>query len=98
MYSKKDIVVINFPYSDLINSKRRPVLIIAEKGEDFITCAITSNPAVKGVRLSFSQGDLPLKSVVKHWQIQPILKSRAEKKLARKTNKCNEEIIQSINK
>ena len=98
MFSKRDIVVIDFPYSDFMNSKKRPVLIVGEKGEDFIVCAITSNPAVKGVALQFEEGALPLESTIKYWQIQTILKSRAGRKLARITRKCYAEAITTIHK
>ena len=97
MLYKRDIVVINFPYSDLDGSKRRPVLILGEKLNDFIVCAITSNPDVKGSLLEFEEGDLPFKSSAKYWQIQTILKSRAEKTLAKITKKCYDKIIKDIN-
>jgi len=97
MFSKRDIVVIDFPYSDLVGSKKRPVLIIGEKGADFIVCAITSNPEVKGVSLQFEKNSLPLESTIKYWQIQTILKSRADRSLARISKKCFEETVKRIN-
>ena len=40
---KGDIVVIDFPYSDLTNSKKRPSLVVADlNGDDLILCQITS--------------------------------------------------------
>ncbi len=96
MFSKKDIVIIDFPYSDLIGSKKRPVLIIGEKESDFIVCAITSNPAVKGIKLQFEEGKLPLESTAKYWQIQTILKNRAHNKIAKITKKCYETIFTKI--
>lgn len=96
MLSKRDIVVINFPYSDSIGNKKRPVLILGEKMEDFVVCAITSNPNVKGVPLQFEEIDLPLKSTAKYWQIQTILKSRMEKKLAKITKNCYKNITTKI--
>jgi mRNA interferase MazF len=97
MFSKKDIVVINFPYSDLIGSKRRPVLIIGEKEKDFIVCAITSNLEVNGVSLQFEEGKLPLESKIKYWQIQTILKTKADKKIAKINDRCFKETIAKIN-
>ena len=38
-----DVVVLNFPFSDLSTSKRRPALVLAAlKGDDLILCQITS--------------------------------------------------------
>lgn len=95
-FSKRDIVVIDFPYSDLVQSKKRPVLILGEKGDDFMVCAITSNPTVLGVPLVFEQDSLPLKSTIKYWQIQTILKQRAQRKLARVTKSCFQETLKRI--
>lgn len=96
MFSKRDVVIIDFPYSDLVGSKKRPVLIIGEKESDFIVCAITSNPEVKGVKLQFEEGKLPLESNVKYWQIQTILKNRARNRIAKITKKCYETIFVKI--
>lgn len=41
--TKRDIIVLPFPFSDLSASKRRPALVIAAlQGDDFICCQITS--------------------------------------------------------
>jgi len=43
-FVKGDIVVINFPFSDLTGSKRRPALVIADlDGDDIILCQITTH-------------------------------------------------------
>lgn len=40
---KSLVVIINFPFSDLSNSKRRPALVIADwQSNDVILCQITS--------------------------------------------------------
>ncbi|MFA4957698.1 MAG: type II toxin-antitoxin system PemK/MazF family toxin [Candidatus Methanoperedens sp.] len=42
-FIKGDVVVVPFPFSDLTQSKRRPVLVIADlTGKDVILCQITS--------------------------------------------------------
>ena len=67
MYSKGDVIIINFPFSDLVNAKKRPMVVLAEKGEDIIGCAITSNPNSEGVSIdNFEEGSLPLKSKIKY--------------------------------
>ena len=97
MFSKRDVVVIDFPFSDFINSKKRPVLILGEKGDDFIVCAVTSNLAVNGVSFQFEEGKLPLESTIKYWQIQTILKTKVNKKIAKITKECYGETIRKIN-
>lgn len=47
-YKQREIVLVPFPYSDLTNTKRRPVLIISNddynrKFHDVVICVITSN-------------------------------------------------------
>ncbi len=42
-FIKGDVVIVPFPFSDLTQTKRRPVLIIATlAGDDLILCQITS--------------------------------------------------------
>lgn len=98
MYSKGDIIVINFPFSDLVNAKKRPMVVLAERGEDIIGCAITSNPHSEGIAIdSFEEGNLPFKSKIKYWQISTFLKSLALKKTAKISNKTYKELVKSIN-
>lgn len=98
MYSKGDVVVINFPFSDLIHAKKRPMVVLAEKGEDIIGCAITSNPKSEGVAIeSFEEGTLPFKSKVKYWQIHTFLKDLAVRKVARISQSTHKELLRKIN-
>lgn len=97
MFSKGDIVVINFPFSDLMNAKKIPMLILGVKGEDLIGCAITSNPDSEGIVLkNFSEGNLPLESKVKYWQIHTFLRSMATKKVAKISKDTHKEILSKI--
>jgi len=98
MYSKGDIVVINFPFSDLINAKRRPMVVLAGKGEDIIGCAVTSNPKSEGVPIeSFEDGSLPFKSKIKYWQIHTFLKDLAIRKVAKISKSTHKELLKKIN-
>lgn len=98
MYYKGDIILINFPFSDLINAKRRPMVVLAEKGEDIIGCAITSNPHSEGIIIeNFDEGNLPLKSKIKYWQIHTFLKDLAVKKVARISKNTHKELLLKIN-
>lgn len=98
MYSKGDIIVINFPFSDLIHAKKRPMLVLAEKGEDIIGCAVTSNPLSKGIPIEYSQGSLPFKSKIKYWQIHTFLSSLAVRKIAKISQKTHTKVLNSIYK
>ena len=99
MYYKGDIIVINFPFSDLINAKKRPMIVLAEKGEDLIGCAITSNLNSEGILIeNFEEGELPLKSKIKYWQIHTFLKSLAVRKIAKISKTSHKELLEKINK
>lgn len=43
-YKKGDVLLVNFPFTDLTNSKKRPVLVIKDEGEygDIVCFQITS--------------------------------------------------------
>lgn len=98
MYSKRDIVIIKFPFSDLVNFKKRPVVVIAEKGEDILCCAITSNPHSEGVPITeFEEGSLPLKSKIKYWHINTILKEFVIKKVAKLKKTTHKSLLLKIN-
>lgn len=44
-FSKGNIVLVPFPFSDLSHSKRRPALVLADVGkDDYLLSQITSNP------------------------------------------------------
>jgi len=44
-FVKGDVVVLEFPYTDLSKTKKRPSLIVADlKGDNFILCQITGQP------------------------------------------------------
>ncbi|WP_257281345.1 type II toxin-antitoxin system PemK/MazF family toxin [Endozoicomonas sp. ISHI1] len=64
MPSAGTIVTINFPFSDLTSTKRRPALVLASVGKgDVILCQITSKPysdptAVVIAANDFNQGTL----------------------------------------
>ena len=69
-YTKGDVVVLAFPFSDLTTRKRRPALVVAISSPgDVILCAITTRGARNhAVRLSltdFRQGGLNQESYVR---------------------------------
>jgi mRNA interferase MazF len=70
-FVKGDIVVLNFPFSNLTGAKRRPALILADlSGDDVILCQITSQPRADNYSIKleiddFSDGKLLVESVVR---------------------------------
>lgn len=57
-FVKGDIVVVSFPFSDLIHAKRRPALVIAElEGDDLILCQITSRQIKDRYAIPIDEGD-----------------------------------------
>ena len=66
-----DIVVLEFPFSNLIQVKRRPSLIIkVPKGDDVIVCQITGRSYEKSVEIpikkeDFHKGNLKVDSYIR---------------------------------
>lgn len=55
---KGDVVVLNFSFSDLSQTKRRPALVIAPlKGDDVILCQITSQARADEYSISLDDVD-----------------------------------------
>lgn len=70
-FVKGEVVVVEFPYSNLKNTKRRPVLVLkVPKGEDIIVLQITGSSYEKSVEIpikneDFKQGSLKKDSFVR---------------------------------
>lgn len=64
VYAAGQVVFLTFPFSDLMRTKLRPVLLIADAGNsDWIACQITSNPYIDSLAIpidtvDFSTGGL----------------------------------------
>ncbi len=97
MYSKGDIVLVQFPFSDLVHSKKRPMIVLAERVDDVIGCAVTSNPQSEGISIvSFEEASLPFESKIKYWQINTFEKSVIIQKIAKISPKTHKELILKI--
>jgi len=57
-YKQGDIVILELPFTDLLGSKLRPVLVMnaVDLGDDIIVANITSSPGLH--RVSITQLDL----------------------------------------
>ena len=57
-FVKGDVVVLNFPFSDLSQTKRRPALVVATpQGDDVIPCQITSQARTDAYSILLEQSD-----------------------------------------
>lgn len=84
---KGDVIVIEFPFSNLKELKRRPVLVIkVPKGDDFIALQITGSSYEKDVEIlirgsDFSDGQLKRDSFVRIDKIGSIERSLVKYKI-----------------
>ncbi len=87
-YKSGDILLIRFPFTDLTQVKKRPVLVIKSDNElgDIVCFQITSQPHAKNTLAlengSFKSGELKLKSFVKYDKCFTLNTAIVEKKLA----------------
>lgn len=71
-FVKGEVVVVPFPFSDLVQTKRRPALIIAKlTGDDLILCQITSNIIKDEYAISIDEDDFEAGGVRKPSNIRP---------------------------
>ena len=66
-----DVILLDFPFSDLSGSKSRPAVIVANAGgNDFVACQVTRNATIDADAIqlsaeSFSAGGLRVVSFVR---------------------------------
>jgi len=87
-YKKGDIVLIKFPFTDLSNAKKRPVLIIKDENRlnDFVCFQITSKSTQEALypidSHNLIDGELRLVSFVKYDKCFTLSSDIVDKKLA----------------
>jgi mRNA interferase MazF len=83
-----DILLISFPYTDLLSAKKRPVLVVKDENEygDIVCFQITSNAKQSNLFAihaeHFAEGELKLRSFVKYDKCFTISTQHTDKKLA----------------
>ena len=88
IYKRADIVLINFPFTTLLKSKKRPVLVIKSENEhrDFVCFQITSKNTQSNLypinTVDIADGNLQLKSYVKYDKCFTLNSDLVDKKLA----------------
>jgi mRNA interferase MazF len=66
------VVVINFPFSDLSGSKRRPALVVADwNSDDVILCQITSVNNNDSLAILLSNTDFSTGSLLRNSYVRP---------------------------
>lgn len=100
--SVKDVVFVNFPFSDLKNTKLRPAVIIANvQNDDYILCQITSkaysDPQSISLLVSdFETGTLKIDSYIRPSKIFTAHRSIINNKVAELKTEMHVKLIKSI--
>ena len=95
---KGDIVLVKFPFTTLLKSKKRPVLIIKSENEhhDFVCFQITSKATQSNLYFIDNEdivdGDLKLESYVKYDKCFTLNTELVDKKLASVNNTLMEKL------
>ncbi|MBU4190263.1 MAG: type II toxin-antitoxin system PemK/MazF family toxin [Candidatus Thermoplasmatota archaeon] len=102
-FIKGDVVVVPFPFSDLMQTKRRPALVVAElKGDDVILCQITSQWVKDEFAIQLNENDFETGSLKQKSHVRPNRIFTADKHIilykighlkSEKTNEVIERII-----
>ena len=101
-YFRGDIVVIEFPFSNLSESKKRPVLVLKNpKGEDLIVVQITGSSYEKNSEIllktgDFKQGSLNRDSYIRIDKIASVEKSLIKYQIGSLNQKKFDEVLKKI--
>ena len=97
-----EVVVIEFPFSDLSGLKKRPVLILKEiSGDDLILCQITSHSFYKQEEIEiknndFTIGGLKIKSYARFTKLFTLDRSLIKYKVGKLKHEKIKEIINKV--
>lgn len=96
------VVVVNFPFSDLKGQKLRPALVLAlAEFDNLILCQITSKPyssrnAIMISKSDFSEGALPIESFARPDKLFTAEESLIKRPVGKLTESKILEIISSV--
>lgn len=97
-----DVVVMEFPFTDLSGSKPRPAVIVAAAGgSDYVACQITSNSAadpnaVALSSVSFTAGGLKVTSYARPGKLFTAHRTLVSKIVGRLINTVRDEIKTAV--
>jgi len=104
--NQQDLVWIKLPFSDFVQSKVRPALVVSNNSYnrdnlDIIVCAITSKIKESKFNIeignkSLSSGNLPIKSMVRSDKILQIEKNLVIRQFAKLENKTFDNVVNKI--
>ena len=104
-YKQGDIVVVNFPFTDISQTKKRPALVVSNdtvnQTGDYLLVQITSQVKNDGLSLPISTTDfvnnaLPLNSFVRLPKLFLLNESLIIKKATSITSTFHQKLIQNI--
>lgn len=101
---QRSVVLLPFPFADLSENKKRPVLIVSNSGfnrksPDVVCCLITSNPNAIGIKISgndMESGSLNVESVIKPYRIFTADKSLIYKVIGKLKKEKSKLVVQEI--
>lgn len=105
--NQREIVFIPFPYTDLTNTKKRPVLILSNKeynqnNQDIICCALTSKRGnfLKGIKIESRDldfGKLEYDSVVIPCKLVSLNQNIIIKKIGKLSIQKSKDVVNFLN-
>ncbi len=101
-FVKGDVVVLDFPFSDLKSFKRRPSLVLkVPKGQDIIVAQITAGTYDKDVEVAlgkndFENGDLKRISYIRIDKLTTIKETRVKYKIGSLKPEKFSEILERV--
>ena len=98
--TKGDVIVINYPFFDAADSKKRPALIVADSSGNLIVCVITSKSGrEKEIKLEdgdFRIGKLDLISYIHPNALYTTKKNTVQRKVGSLKDEKIDEVITAI--
>jgi mRNA interferase MazF len=97
-----DVLLLNFPFSDLSGAKLRPIVVLAViDRDDVIVCQITSQRkadpfAVEISSSSFAQGGLRLTSYVRPGKLFTAHRSLGVRRVGRLTDRARNQVRDAV--
>ncbi len=99
-----EIVVVSFPFTDLVSARKRPALVLSNlEGEDIIICEITSrirkdSYAVQLENKDLEVGNLKIKSIIRPNRLLTIHQSKINYKFGKIKDYKLSEVLEKIRK